>query len=119
MPKQINLDGWAAAKCHPVRPCQKSGLERERLQSCRQKPENQPGFSRRGMAFKVSVPPQVLTERKTLPQVETPHLNVVPQFVRRSREEYTPFRDNVGAVGDAERFPNVVIGDQNPDAARL
>ena len=57
------------------------------------------------------------TERKALTQINAPDLHIVPQFVRGARTKYTPFGDDVGAVGHTQGFADIVIGDQDPDAA--
>ena len=50
-------------------------------------------------------------------QVNALDLGVAAQFARRTLAEDAALRNDVGAVGDAERFADVVVGDEHADAA--
>ena len=58
-------------------------------------------------------------QRETLAEVDAADIDIVTQLVRGSGAEDAPLGDDVGAVGDAEGLADVVVGDQNADAAGL
>jgi len=58
-------------------------------------------------------------QRKSFAKVDPPHLYVIPQLVRCSGAEDPSFGDYVCPVGYAERLANIMVGNQNADAARF
>src|SRR5579863_10582982 len=58
-------------------------------------------------------------ERKSLAQIHAPDLYIVPQFMRRTRTKYTPFRNDVCPVRHTQCLPDIVIRNQDPNAAGL
>ena len=58
-------------------------------------------------------------ERELLAQVDLPGLRVVGQLGRGAGGEDPAVVEDVGAVGDGEGLPHVVVGDQHADAALL
>ncbi len=59
------------------------------------------------------------TQRESFTQIEAANIHVVAQLVRRAGAEDPPFSNDIGPVRHAQRLAHVVVGDQNPDAARL
>src|ERR1035438_9745245 len=59
------------------------------------------------------------SQREPLPQIKSPNVDIVAQFLRRPGEEDSPLGNNVCAVSHAEGLSHIVIGNQNPDAAGL
>src|SRR6185312_162156 len=55
-------------------------------------------------------------EAERLAQIDALDFNVARQIVRRSRTKNFAGVDDVSAVGDAERLPNVVVRHENAEA---
>ena len=60
-----------------------------------------------------------LHRRELLAQIDLSGLGVVGQLGGGAGGEDPPVVEDVGAVGDGERLPDVVVGDQHADAALL
>jgi len=52
-----------------------------------------------------------------LAEIDFPDVFIINNLARRARSEYAPLVDDVGAIANAERFPDIVVGDQHADAA--
>ena len=63
--------------------------------------------------------PSILVQSEVSAEVNPLHFFVIRKALRRSAPEDHPVVDDVGAVGDAQRLADVVVGDQHADAARL
>src|ERR1700739_2528747 len=63
--------------------------------------------------------PSSSIQRESFSEIDAPHLNIVTQLMRRAGAENPTFCNDIGAIGYAQRFPYVVIGDQDPDPAGL
>src|SRR5713226_8186026 len=61
----------------------------------------------------------ILVQSELGPQVNPAHLVVGRQRLGRAALEDHAAMDDVRAIGDAEGFAHVVIGDQHADAARF
>jgi hypothetical protein len=55
-------------------------------------------------------------QAESFAQIKPPHIRVFNQFRRRAAAQNFPFRHNISAVGDAESFADIVVGNQNSDA---
>ena len=64
-----------------------------------------------------SLPP-ILVQSEVGAEVNPLHVLVGGQAVGRSAPENHAVVDDVGAVGDLQRLPDVVVGDEHADAAR-
>ena len=58
-------------------------------------------------------------EVEIIAEVDAPHLGVGGEGARRAGPEDLALADDVGAIGDAEGLADVVVGDQDPEAALL
>ena len=58
-------------------------------------------------------------KRESFTKIKTPYIRVVAQLVRCSGKDDPPLRDDIGPIGDAECFANVVVGNQDSNAAGL
>src|SRR5690606_30912234 len=68
--------------------------------------------SSRGQAFRDHVlKPELLAE------IEPAHVGIADDVVRRAFGQYLAGIDDIGAVGQPQRFAHVVVGDQDADAA--
>ena len=52
-----------------------------------------------------------------LAKVKAAYIRIVDDFFRTALGQYLPGIDDIGAVGQAKRFPHIVVGDQDADAA--
>ena len=59
------------------------------------------------------------SQGKAFAEVEAAHFGVSNQLFRRTREQHLAVVNDAGAVDEVERFADIVIGYQHPDAARL
>src|SRR6185295_3323389 len=50
-----------------------------------------------------------------LAKVKAAYIRIVDDFFRTAFGQYLPGIDDIGAVGQAERFPYIVVGDQDAD----
>src|SRR5271169_1444828 len=50
-----------------------------------------------------------------LPEVDLPYVFIINNFVGGPRSEYAALVDDVGAVADAERLADVVVGNHHAD----
>ena len=64
-----------------------------------------------------------MTDRKKalkaefLAKVKAPYIRIVDDLIRAALRQDFPGIDDIGAVGETERFPHIVVGDQDADAA--
>src|SRR5512134_4087297 len=63
--------------------------------------------------------PGTALEAEMLSQVDLSYAFIINDFFRLAGSEHGAVVDDVGAIADAERFPHIVIGDQDTDPARL
>src|ERR1700674_3938525 len=59
------------------------------------------------------------SEPEVLPEVDLPDAFIINNFVGRSRGQDPALADDVGAVANAQRFADIVIGDHDPDVLLL
>src|ERR1700738_3071079 len=52
-----------------------------------------------------------------LAKVKTAHIRIVNDFLRTALGQDLTGIDDIGAVGQSERFPHIVVGDEHADAA--
>ena len=64
----------------------------------------------------VPIPAGVL-EAEILTKIDFPNLGVIKNALGIAVSDNLALTNNVGALSDVERFPDVVIGDQHTDAA--
>src|SRR5215467_3630497 len=62
-------------------------------------------------------PGLILVQSELGPQINPTHFFIGGKARRRAALENYASVDDVGAIGDAQRFTNVVIGDEDADAA--
>ncbi len=55
-------------------------------------------------------------QREPLAKIQPPDVFVLDQFIRLAGAEYLTFGHDVGSVGDAEGFADVVVGDEDADS---
>jgi len=56
-------------------------------------------------------------EAEFLAKVKTPDIRIADDLVRAAFGQNLSGIDNIGAIGEPERLADIVIGDQNADAA--
>src|SRR6266576_1903545 len=57
------------------------------------------------------------SEPEFLAKVKAANVRVVDDLVRTAFRQNFPSIDNISAIGEAQRFPHIVVGDQDADAA--
>ncbi len=57
------------------------------------------------------------SEREIVAEIEPAHVGVLDNFVRPAVGEHLPGMDDIGAIDQAERLADVMVGDQHADAA--
>src|ERR1700739_5095065 len=63
--------------------------------------------------------PSSSIQRESFSEIDAPHLNIVTQRMRRAGAENPTFCNDIGAGCYAQRFPYVVVGNQDSDPACL
>src|SRR5207247_6958442 len=57
-----------------------------------------------------------LIQAKMIAEINSPDLRIIAQFFRAALTEYFPTFQDVCAIGDAESFPDVMIGNQHANS---
>src|SRR5207247_10492795 len=57
-----------------------------------------------------------LIQAKMIAEINSPDLRIIAQFLRAALTEYFPTFQDVCAIGDAESFPDVMIGNQHANS---
>ena len=60
---------------------------------------------------------KIALEAEFLAKVKAAYIRIVDDFFRTALGQDLPGIDDIGTVGQAERFAHIVIGDQDADAA--
>ena len=58
---------------------------------------------------------KALNKREAFAQINSFYLRIVPQLFGRASAEDSSFVNNVGPIRDGERFPDIMVGYQDPD----
>ena len=59
------------------------------------------------------------SEAEIFAQINSPNGFIINDFIRPTSRQDTALVDDVGVIADAERFANIVVGDQHADVAFL
>src|SRR5665647_3225503 len=69
----------------------------------------------RKMDYRANSRPRLKAE--FLAKVKTAYIRVIDDFIRTALGQDLTGIDDIGTVGQSERFPHIVVGDQHADAA--